>query len=312
VVVNLLEGISMMINRFKRRSLICVAALILFLAAAFISVQNKAADTAPVTIKFVQITDDHFNPFSDRVNLRMVKYSKDLLEDAIAQINDMSGINFVIFTGDLADAADANLHVLFSKEANTLKVPWYWTTGNHDLSQSGVSLGRKNLLKLMNKYNKYIQPESTCYSFSKGGVLFFAMDGASDTISTAKGQFSKECLGFLDRELTAHGDMPAVIFQHFPLVYPLKSETHEVVNQVEYLALLDKHPNVKALFSGHYHVDRIQTRNNVLHVSSPALVQYPCAFRVVTLTRTGGDLKIDVKTVETRLKDVRKMSLESH
>ena len=298
-------------NRLKRRGLIFFAALILFFTTAFSAVQGQTADTKPVTVKFTQISDDHFDPFSERVNLRMVKYSKNLLEDAIDQINNMPDIDFVIFTGDLADTTDANLHVLFAKEANSLHVPWYWTTGNHDLGQSGLTTSRKKFLKLMNKYNKYIQPESTCYSFSKGGVLFFAMDGANDTVSSAQGLFSEECLGFLDRELTGHSDMPAIIFQHFPLVYPSKSEGHEVINQAEYFDILDKHPNVKALFSGHYHIDKIQTRNNVLHVSSPALVQYPCAFRVVTLTRTGGDLKIDVKTVETRLKDVQKMSLES-
>jgi 3',5'-cyclic-AMP phosphodiesterase len=296
---------------FKRRNFIRLAAAILFLAAFFTTVPSLAAGNPTATIKFVQISDDHFDPFSERVTLRMVKYSKDLLLDAIGQINNMNGIDFVIFTGDLTDLADSGLHAMFGEIANTLRPPWYWTTGNHDLSQSGQSFRRSDFLKQMNRYDKNIQPKSTCYSFTKGGVLFFAMDGASDTISTAKGFFSKECLGFLDKELTANSNTPAVIFQHFPLVYPIKSASHEVLNQEEYLALLDKHPNVKALFSGHYHVEKIQTRNGVLHVSSPALAQYPNAFRVVTLTRDGSDLKIDVQTVETRLKDVQKMSAET-
>jgi len=271
----------------------------------------NSRDNATTTIKFVQLSDDHFDPFSDRVNLRMVKYSKDLLDDAIDQINNIPGIDFVMFTGDLADNTDEKLHVLFAERANRLKYPWYWTTGNHDLSQSGASMSRKRFLELMNTLDKNIQPKSTCYYFTKGGVIFFSMDGASDTVSTANGNFSKSCLNFLDKQLTRHSDMPAVIFQHFPLLYPVKSESHEVINQAEYLELLDRHPNVKALFSGHYHVEKIQERSNVLHVSSPALIQYPNAFRVVTVYRKGGNITLDVKTVETRLKDVQKMSLES-
>ncbi|MFA6451314.1 MAG: metallophosphoesterase [bacterium] len=298
-------------KQFNRKSLICFAAMIYFLSTFFGAAHAQSADAATASIKFVQISDDHFDPNSERVNLRPVKYSKDLLEDAIDQINNMDGVDFVIFTGDLTDTAYADLHVLFAEEANKLNVPWYWTTGNHDLSQSGQSFKRSEFLKLMNKYDKYVQPEKTCYSFSKAGIIFFSMDGANDTISMAKGNFSKECLGFLDKELAAHSDIPAIIFQHFPLVYPAVSESHEVINQAEYLDLLDKHPNVKALFSGHYHVEKIQTRNNVLHVSSPALIQYPNAFRVVTIKRNGSDLNIDVQTVETRLKDVQKISLDS-
>ncbi len=283
----------------------------LYLALLIICFTGMSKVYAQDTVRFVQISDNHLNPYSERVNLRMVKYSKELLEDAIDQINNMQNIDFVIFTGDMADNTSLKLHKIFLEIANKLNVPWYWTTGNHDLGQSGETLGRKKLLNLMNKYNKTIQPDNTCYSFQKGGVIFFAMDGANDKISTANGTFSEECLGILESGLTRHEDMPAVIFQHFPIVYPIKSESHEVTNQTEYLNLLDRHKNVKALFSGHYHIEKNQTRNKVLHASAPSLIQYPNAFRVVTLTREGKDLNIDIKTVETRLKNVQKMSLES-
>ncbi|MFA6448373.1 MAG: metallophosphoesterase [bacterium] len=296
-------------NIFNRKKFFYPIALLFILFFASPAPRAEAAGNAPGTIKFVQITDNHFTNQSERVNVRMLKYSKDLLEDAIGQINGMPGISFVIFTGDLADSPDANLHTLFTQTANTLNVPWYWTTGNHDLSQFG--LNRKQFLKILNKNNKYIQPKTTCYSFAKDGVLFFSMDGASDTKVTAKGFFSKECLGLLDSVLSANSDMPAIIFQHFPLVYPIKSEGHEVSNRDEYLAILDRHPNVKGVFSGHYHIPKIQTRNGVLHVSSPSLIQYPNAFNLVTLVKTADGLKVDVKTIETRLKDVQKMSAGS-
>lgn len=295
--------------RIKHNAIVAIA-FIAIAVMSFVAPKTPAAGADTEIVKFAQISDDHFNPKSNRVTWRMVKYSGELLKDAIDQINNTPGMDFVVFTGDLTDSPSYDHHVEFAKIANMLDVPWYWATGNHDLSQSG-SMNRAKFLEAMNKHNGYIRPKSTCYSFTKGGVVFYSMDGASDTVNTAKGTFSKTCLGFLDKSLTENSAKPAVIFQHFPLVYPIKSASHEVTNQAEYLTILDNHPNVKAVISGHYHIDKVQTRNNVLHVSSPSLVEYPNAFRIITLTRTGGDLKIDVKTVETRLKNVQKMSLDT-
>ncbi len=258
------------------------------------------------TVRFVHITDVHLNPQRDNVKGRMVKHSLELLNDAVEQINGMKDIDFVIFTGDMADRSDQKLLVQFTEAANELEVPWYWTTGNHDLAPSGMK--SEQLLSVMNAHNPYIQPKSTCYSFSVKGFLFFSMDGASDEKTTSQGWFSDECLMFLDERLSASPNTPAVVFQHFPLVYPYQSSSHSVTNGKEYLDLIARHPNVKALFAGHFHAARIKKTNNVLHVASPALVEYPNAFRVVAIQKTGNNYVFDIRTVETRLKDVQGLS----
>lgn len=236
----------------------------------------------------------------------MLSHSVELLVDAVEQINALPDIDFVVFTGDLVDASDAKRYPQFARVANTLNVPWYWTPGNHDLALTGLK--RAQFLSMMNKLDPYIKPLSTCYSFSVNGFLFFSMDGASDSQTTSHGLFSDECLSVLSRQTSSQPEMPAVIFQHFPLIYPWTSESHSVTNQKQYLSLIASHPNIKAVFSGHFHAVRIKTVNNVLHVSSPSLIEYPNAFRVVTVKKTRSGVVFDITTVETRLKSVQEES----
>jgi 3',5'-cyclic AMP phosphodiesterase CpdA len=293
------------ITRKYAISLLFIFPLLILVLSFSLAPGNGLGKDAP-SVTFAHITDVHYNPQRDNVKGRMVKHSKELLDDAIDQINGMNGIDFVAFTGDLADRADEKLLTQFAREANRLKVPWMWTTGNHDLAPDGVH--RAKFLSIMNANNAYIKPQTTCYSFSVRGFLFFAMDGASDSETTSKGSFSRDCLAVLEKGLNDNPGAPAAIFQHFPIVYPFQSASHGVKNQEEYLRIIGAHPNLKALFSGHFHAAKIQNRNNMLHVSTPALVEYPNSFRIVNVAQTGNGLVFDIKLVQTHLKSVREQS----
>lgn len=258
------------------------------------------------SVTFAQISDVHFNPNRDNVKGRMVKHSKELLDDAIDQINGMKGVDFVAFTGDLEDSSNANLLKQFAQRANRLKTAWIWAPGNHDIAPG--CMNHAKFLAAMNENNTYIKPQTTCYSFSGHGYLIFSLDGAIDNETTSQGRFSNQCLAVLEKGLNDNPSAPAVIFQHFPVVYPFSSSSHSVRNQDEYLRIIGAHSNVKAIFSGHFHAAKIQTKNNVLHVSTPALVEYPNAFRVVTMTKTDKGFVFDISLLETRLKSVREQS----
>jgi len=274
----------------------------------------RAQNASPKVVTFAQLTDIHINPEDTESKGRMKKHSIELLEDAIQHINDMKDVDFVIFTGDLADMADEKLLELFAQTAEKLNKPWYWTTGNHDLARDMLSKDR--FREILNKHNKYYKPETMCYSIDKGDFMFFMMDGAvpevtpsaHSGVSSPMGLFSKECLGMLDKKLTDNPKSPAVIFQHFPLVYPIQSFDHGVTNQKEYFKLIESHPNVKAVFAGHFHVTKISKKKHILHVASPPMIQYPDAFRVVRMEETDAGVKIDIKTVDTRLTQVRETS----
>ena len=287
----------------KRLALTLFALLI---SIAAFGAQFASAANVGNTVTFVQISDDHFNPGSNRENCRMGKYSTDMLEDAVDQINNMQGIDFVMFTGDMIDGPSADLLAKFAAIANRLNVPWYWTTGNHDISPSGMH--RETLLEKMRKLNRYTNVGNTYYSFKKNGMLFIALDGAYDDRVTSRGFFSDANLRFLDSRLKENSGMPAMIFHHFPIVYPISSTSHEVANKADYLKIIDSNPNVKAVFSGHYHIAKITKRNNVAHVSSPSLIQYPNSFRVVTLTSGAAGFTLDIRMVGTRLREAQEKS----
>ncbi|HOX27541.1 MAG TPA: metallophosphoesterase [bacterium] len=291
----------------SRRRRIALSAFLISTVVLFATITFSAGSKpAYPTVKFAHLTDVHLQPGVGFESDRMLKYSQQLLDDAVDQINAMKGVDFVIFTGDLANTPNRSDLELFAKSASRLKVPWYWTTGNHNITLGGVS--RKTFMSIMNKYNAAVKPENAHYSFMKNGFLFIALDGTISWSWTAHGYFSDKELGFLDKQLAENPKAPAVIFQHFPVVYPADSKTHEITNREAYLGVLDRHPNAKALFAGHYHVAKIDKRNNMLFVTTPSLVQYPNAFRVVTMVKKPSGVTFDIKLVETRLKDVQARS----
>ena len=71
-------------------------------------------------------------------------------------------------------------------------------------------------------------------------------------------------------------------------------------------AVLNKYKIPMAVFSGHYHAAKIYKENNILHVSTPSLVSYPNAFRIVTVNNLKDRVVFTFDYRETRLKELQK------
>jgi hypothetical protein len=54
-------------------------------------------------------------------------------------------------------------------------------------------------------------------------------------------------------------------------------------NYLEVNAILDAAPQVKACLMGHHHVSKVQTVKGLHFIASPATVQYPHAFRTMSI-----------------------------
>ncbi|HOX28538.1 MAG TPA: hypothetical protein PLQ76_05215, partial [bacterium] len=167
---------------------------------------------------------------------------------------------------------------------------------------------RREYLDAMRKYDKSGSFPATYYSFQKNGIVFVVLDGARDDAVTSQGYFSPANLKYLGDVAGAYPESPVVVFQHFPVLYPIASKSHEVTNRDEYLRTVTAHPNIKAIFAGHFHMAKIERGKNFVHITNPSLVQYPNAFRIVTMRRTSEGFVIDTSMVETRLKNIREMS----
>jgi len=285
---------------FKKIKLIFVFALIfaLYLTTAK---ANPFEFFKPHSISFIQVTDVHLDSHSTKSNQRMLQYSESLLKDAISQINIMNDVDMIVFSGDVINRPDKTEFEKFISMANTLKKPWFYAPGNHDI---GIvrGLSREEISSLIKQNSLY-------YEYSPNAdFCFIFLDGVITSGITANGFFPKEELNWLDETLSKNKTKKVVIIQHYPVVEPFKSYTHKVKNDAEYLQILDKNPNVIAVVSGHYHSSKITLRKNVLHISTPALIEYPNSFRKIKISKTKEGEKVEIKTISTKLIDVKTKS----
>ena len=278
---------------------------ILILAGVmFLGLQVYSASGNNLT--FAQISDAHYSSAQINTSYRLTAESGELLTDAITQVNETPNIDFVMFTGDMINTPYQKELMKFLVYANQLRVPWYAVFGNHDICISGY-LSKKLYLDILNSHNKNFCFSKPYYSFiPKKGYKVIGLDSIIDTRITANGQIDEKQLKWLDRELSKSKNDVVLIFSHVPLVEPLHSENHRLLNADEVLKVINKYKNPIAVFSGHYHTTKITQMGNVLHVSTPSLVSYPNAFRIIKVNNQKNKVIFDICLKETRYKDVQK------
>ncbi len=257
-------------------------------------------------LTFAQISDAHYSSAQTNTSYRLTAESGEILDDAVKQVNEVPNVDFVMFTGDMINTPYQKELIKFLSYANKLKAPWYAVYGNHDICVGGY-LSKKLYLNILNGHNKNFNFSKPYYSFvPKRGYKVIALDPIIDTRITANGEIPKEQLKWLDKELSKSKNDVVLIFVHVPIIEPLHSEGHRLLNADEVLAVINKYKNPIAVFSGHYHTTKITQMKNVLHVSTPSLVSYPNAFRIIKINNQKDKVVFNIDFKETRYKDVQK------
>ncbi len=255
--------------------------------------------------KFVHISDVHFSKELENTPFKLRKSSPELFDDAIAQINEISNLSFVMFGGDLVDTAKERELLGFLEHAKNIQAPWYFAFGNHD-SMIGGYLTPKRYLANVRQANPNFKFDNTYYSFSpKKGYKIIVLDSIIRERLTSNGKIEKEQLEWLDKELKASQKEIVLIFTHVPILEPIVADHHCMLNSQLVLSTIAKYKNPIAIFQGHYHVSKIKQMNNLLIVSTPALVSYPNAFREIKITSDNDKVVFDIKTKNTRLNNLR-------
>ncbi|MFA7657965.1 MAG: metallophosphoesterase [Candidatus Gastranaerophilaceae bacterium] len=266
----------------------------------------KVYSASGSNLSFAQISDAHYSSAKINKSYRLTAESGELLSDAIEQINETPNLDFVMFTGDMINTPYQRELMKFLTYANQLKYPWYAIFGNHDICIGGY-LSKSVYLSILNSHDKSFNFSKPYYSFvPKKGYKVIGLDTIIDTRITNNGELSAEELKWLDRELSKSKNDTVLIFMHGPLVEPLHSTSHATLNAGEALKIIGKYKNPIAVFSGHYHTTKITQIGNVLHVSTPSLVSYPNAFRIVKVSNQKNKAVFDIYFKETRYKDVQK------
>ena len=259
-------------------------------------------------LKFAHISDIHLSNKETDTSYKLLSHSKELFKDEIEQINSVKDVDFVMITGDLIDKPRKDLLETACDMLDRLKAPWYFTFGNHDAA-IGTSFKKDKYFDYLKKRNRDLKSDTFYYSFvPKRGYRVIVLDGSIDSKITANGEISKEQLDWLDSELekAQNSQQIPLIFLHFPLKEPFPSFHHRITNADEFSAVLNKYKIPMAVFSGHYHAAKIYKENNILHVSTPSLVSYPNAFRIVTVNNLKDRVVFTFDYRKTKLKELQK------
>ena len=93
--------------------------------------------------RFAVVTDVH-------INVKSKNPSEDLRQ-TVSAINNDDSIDFVLVTGDIADAGDGASLCLAHKLLSALHKPWYIIEGNHD--QNWSESGCMDFIKITYRSN---------------------------------------------------------------------------------------------------------------------------------------------------------------
>lgn len=232
-------------------------------------------------IKFVQVTDAHMAADSE--------YSQKVLKNAVEDINKQQDISFVVFTGDnINNPSEENLRE-FVKIVRKLNVPYYVVLGNHDVYKS-QGLSKVRYYEILRENNIFYPQRKSNYVFKRNDFVFVIVDGAKEVIPGSVGYYRQDTLDWLDNTLAKNADKSVVIFQHFPIEYPEGSDnrlkTHKTYKVEDYQAILEKHHNVLAIVTGHFHTNYEMMKDGIYHISTPSLIAIPQSYKIIDIITT--------------------------
>lgn len=272
------------------------------------AIGSQVCTAANNNLRFAQVSDAHFTTNEENTSYKMLKKSPEILDDVVLQINTSMPYDFVMFTGDLVNKPKENQLKEFISHASLLNAPWYAIDGNHDISIDGP-LTKKKFIEVLCENNKNMKTENIYYAFTpKKGYRVICLDSIIDYKLTCNGELSKEQMDWLEKELDEHTKDVVILCTHVPIHEPFSSPNHKMNNEYEIKSLLRKYSNPIVVLQGHYHCTRTRQDGNIVYISTPSLVTYPNAFRVVNINSGKDKVLIDVFLKETNLKDIQSRS----
>lgn len=293
---------------FARHSLLAafIVGLLLWSIMVFLAGQEQRALAEADAVRFVHFSDVHYDAAGKDTSWRLLKDSPVLLETALKDVGQEPGVDFLLFSGDSVNTPKTeNFQGFFKVLKQFNQRPVYMVLGNHDV---GVKPGRSrqdtiDAFRQLGGTAMFPSANTGYYSIElKPWLRLLVLDGTTDTQVSANGFVPEPQLAWVKQELAKaqSKNQMVILASHFPLVEPFHSKSHHIIkpDADRLLALINGSPNVVAYFAGHYHSAKLMTRNGIYYVTSPALVEYPNAYRTVTLHKSGR-ISLEWKPVPT-------------
>jgi len=267
--------------------------------------KGKGSTLRPARFTFAHVTDMHICT-QGKNGAAMKADSVRIFEDVVSQLNATDGLDFILFGGDNFDNSEKGTADLdaFLRMTARLKAPYYIQFGNREASSfpPGDPVSKEEFVRTFQGHGF----SGDCRWWSASPVKDVTVLGLDTSIDGRNnGVVSKEQLAWLKKELEAHRDGFVIILTHHlflptwrPKKIPKWQKAYVIGNAAEVMPIIENAPNVKLVLSGHHHVAKIQVRNSLPYIASPATVQYPHAFRVVSVG--GGNAKLDFRQIRSR------------
>ena len=255
--------------------------------------------------RFVQISDPHLGSFTDgRWNNGFIcTMMPDVMKCLRRDLREFRP-EFILATGDLCSQPTRDATFAARDFLDWLGIPYYPMGGNHDFAVKGSRAW------FAEAFAERLPNGEAHYSFEHAGVRFVVFDanwvwrdgrlvGYSETGTQVIREDDRERarwgiadaeLAWLDAELSRCANRPTVVSCHYPAIpIPARSrrdgmkDAGSLMNGPAVLAVLKKHPQVRAYFAGHLHMNIIEVVDGVTHVITSAMPEYPCEYREVVI-----------------------------
>ena len=267
----------MLLQNHRKTAIICL--LIIFSVAGTVFAQKNIPETPWF---FIQLTDPQFGMFDNNASFEKETV---LYEKAVAKINALNP-DFVVITGDFVNDPNSLSQIKEFKRITAKinsKIPVYFTPGNHDLGQNPDEASLK-------KYRKNFGNDK--FSFEHKGSSFIGFNSSLIKAKLANPE-QKQYKWLINKLKKSHDAQHIVLFCHYPFFNKTVDEPTAYSNidlgtREKYLNLF-KENKVEALFSGHYHNNRLLNFGNMQLVTTSAvgkpLADAPSGMRIVKIYR---------------------------
>jgi 3',5'-cyclic AMP phosphodiesterase CpdA len=193
-------------------------------------------------MKFVVLSDLHLGPVGQPVNGLDTGAR---LAEAVAAINrDHADAAFVLVAGDLADRGEVAAYRHLQDRLAPLSVPVHLTLGNHDDRAAFLAVFGPDLDDPQGRVSRVVDA---------GGYRVILLDTSEPGL--VGGRLCEGRLDWLAARLDEAEDRPVIVVQHHH-ANPLSLPVDEIIleNAEAYLAILQRHPDLRQVIAGHVHL----------------------------------------------------------
>lgn len=255
------------------------------------SFQTLSLPSGKYLFSFAIATDIHYNGQEQGISRKGEIFGKigQIIDNMIDEINTHHKIDFIIIKGDISHRGTRAELVDVSSRLKKLDKPVYMVVGNHDKISPTWMANNREVFGLTKNY----------YSFSHNGWHFVVLDSAK-VGGLSEGYLAPNQLIGLNEDLNAHKNEKTMIFLHH-MVHK-SSEIDEadasgsfgsdvsnrfITNTDEFKSILQKHPQVISVNSGHAHLNLVTKDNGITYITSASLINYPVIYNICHVYENG-------------------------